>query len=333
VEVEASAPTRIDLAGGTLDIWPLYLFHPGAQTINAAISLRAWCRLAPAPLGHVRLTSTDTGRTVDLDEGSGSPLDPDFALLRRIVDFFRPDGVAVLTQCESPFGAGIGGSSALAIAACAALARWTGRQVEPDALLELARNLEAQAIGVPTGVQDYPPALFGGIAALELGPDRVARVPLAVDPTELERRIVLAYTGASRRSAANNWEILKRRLDGDPAVAAAFESIRDIAAAIRQALARGDWEEVGRQIGTEWEARKRLAPGVTTGRIEQLLAAARAAGAVGGKICGAGGGGCLLVWTEPEARESVDRALRAAGAQVLAYRIDPEGLRLRCWDG
>ncbi len=333
MEVEASAPTRIDLAGGTIDIWPLYLFHRGAQTVNAAISLRAVCRVTPAPSGRIRLSSRDTGRTAELVEGAGTSADPDLALLGRIVEFFRPDGAELVTQCDSPVGAGIGGSSALAIAACAALARWTGRDVAPEALLDLARNLEAQAIGVPTGVQDYPPALFGGVAALELRPDRVARVPLEVDPVELERHIVLAYTGRSRRSAINNWEILKRRIDGDPAAAAAFDAICEIAAAMREALARGAWSEVGRQVEAEWAARKALAPGVTTPRIEQILEAARQAGATAGKLCGAGGGGCLLVWTRPERREAVCRALSEAGARVLACRIDLDGLRLSCRDG
>lgn len=333
MHVEASAPTRIDLAGGTLDIWPLYLLHDGAQTINAAITLRACCRLRPLDRGRVRLVAADTGRVVDLRGPAASALDPDLALLGGIVEFFQPDGVELVTRAESPVGAGLGGSSALAIAACAALARWQKRPFTPEALAELARNLEARALGVPTGVQDYAPALFGGIAALELRVDGVARVTLAVDPAELEQRIVLAYTGASRQSATHNWAMLKRRLDGDRTVVAAFDAIRDAAAALREALTRSDWTEVGRQIEREWLARKTLAPGVTTPRTEALLETARRAGATSGKICGAGGGGCLLVWTEPAARQAVAQALAAEGAQVLEVRIEREGLRLTDLDG
>jgi D-glycero-alpha-D-manno-heptose-7-phosphate kinase len=110
-------------------------------------------------------------------------------------------------------------------------------------------NVECQAIRVPAGVQDYRPALFGGIAAIEPGVTGIRRTALAVDPHDLERRIVLAYTGAPRNSGTNNWEIIKRHIDGDRHVFDCFERIRDTAAAMRVALARHDWDEVGRQIG------------------------------------------------------------------------------------
>ena len=132
-------------------------------------------------------------------------------------------------------------------------------------------NVECQTIRVPTGVQDYRPALYGGIAAIELGVDRrLAGARIDVDPRELERRIVLAYTGAPRNSGTNNWEITKRHIDGDRHVFDCFERIRDTAVAMRTALERGDWDEVGRQIAIEWDNRKRLAPGVTTPTIDEL---------------------------------------------------------------
>ena len=189
-------------------------------------------------------------------------------------------------------------------------------------------NVECQAIRVPTGVQDYRPALYGGIAAIELGVDGIRRVGLDVDPGELERRIVLAYTGAPRNSGTNNWEITKRHLDGDRQLFDCFERIRDTAAAMRDALQAGDWDEVGRQIAREWENRKRLAAGVTTPTIEDLIARATAAGAQAAKVCGAGGGGCLFCYGPPDARASIAGALAAGGARVLDYRIEMEGLRL-----
>ena len=146
------------------------------------------------------------------------------------------------TRGESPAGAGIAGSSALTLAACGALARWSGASSAPEDLLQVAMNVECQTIRVPTGVQDYRPALYGGIAAIELGVDGVQRVPLDVDPAELERRIVLAYTGAPRNSGTNNWEITKRHLDGDRDIFDCFERIRDTAAGMRAAFA-------GRRLG------------------------------------------------------------------------------------
>jgi D-glycero-alpha-D-manno-heptose-7-phosphate kinase len=189
-------------------------------------------------------------------------------------------------------------------------------------------NVECQTIHVPTGVQDYRPALYGGVAAIELGVAGIRRVGLSVDPKELERRIVLAYTGMPRNSGTNNWEIIKRHTDGDRHIFECFERIRDTAAAMRTALERGDWNEVGRHIATEWDNRKRLAPGVTTPVIDDLMARAHGAGAIAGKVCGAGGGGCLFCYGPPEARAAIAAALAGGGARILDYRIETEGLRL-----
>ncbi len=323
----SSAPTRIDLAGGTIDIWPLYLFHDGASTLNAAISLRAHVELE-AGTGGIVLRSIDTNRQTsaahwsDLSSASGLPL---LALLAR---HYRLQDTSVTTRGESPAGAGIAGSSALAIALCGALARWTGAPEEAEDLLRVAMNVECQAIGAPTGVQDYRPALYGGISAIELKVDGVYRVGLDVDVPALEARIVLAYTGSPRNSGTNNWEITKRHLDGDRHLFDCFERIRDTAVAMRTALERGDWDEVGRQIAIEWENRKRLAPGVTTAAIDDLIVRARAAGATAAKVCGAGGGGCLFCYGPPSARDAIAAALADGGARVLPFHIEMEGLRV-----
>jgi D-glycero-alpha-D-manno-heptose-7-phosphate kinase len=328
VRIVSSAPTRIDLAGGTIDIWPLYLFHDGATTVNAAINLRAHVQLDPRTDGRVELRSIDTDRTVSAAHWSALDGAGDLSLLALLARHYGLENATLTTRGESPAGAGIAGSSALVIAVCGALARWTGASGDPEALLQVAMNVECQAIRVPTGVQDYRPALYGGIAAIELRVEGIKRIGLDVDPAELERRVVLAYTGAPRNSGTNNWEITKRHIDGDRHIYDCFERIRDTAAAMRIALQRGDWDEVGRQIAIEWDNRKRLAPGVTTTTIDDLIARAKAAGATAAKVCGAGGGGCLFCYGPPEARTAIANALAAGGARLLDYRIETEGLRL-----
>jgi D-glycero-alpha-D-manno-heptose-7-phosphate kinase len=327
MRITASAPTRIDLAGGTIDIWPLYLFHEGAATLNAAISLRAQVTVEDRPDGLV-LRSVDTSREVSAS--SWSELDPAgrLPLLALTARHYRINSVAVTTHAESPAGAGIAGSSALAIALCGAFARLTGASMNPEDLLQVAMNIECQTIQVPTGVQDYRPAMYGGVAAIELRADGVRRVAIDVDPRELEQRIVLAYTGEPRHSGTNNWEITKRHIDGDRAIFDCFERIRDTAAAMREALARGDWDEVGRQIAIEWDNRKQLSPGVTTPIIEDLIQRAAAAGATAAKVCGAGGGGCLFCFGPPAARPAIAAALAEGGARLLDYRIETNGLQL-----
>ena len=326
VRIATSAPTRIDLAGGTLDIWPLYLFHPDAQTINIAISLRAHALVESRPDERIVLHSVDTGATVEADHWRALGDSRELRLLSLLAYFFEARGITLTTSCESPAGAGIAGSSALNVAVCAALSEWTRTHYEPEALLQVAMNVEAQTIRVPTGLQDYRPALYGGIAALQLEVEGVRRVPLDVEISDLEARLVLCYTGEPRNSGTNNWEIMKKHIDGDRHVFDCFERIRDIAVAMRTALKRGDWDAVGHAITDEWENRKRLAPGVSTPVIDDLISRARRAGATGAKVCGAGGGGCLFCFGPPERREAIGDALVEGGARRLDFAIERHGL-------
>ena len=217
-EVFASAPCRVDLAGGTLDIWPLYLFHPGAVTVNLAVEIQTSCRITPLAGRRIRLRSHDTGR-----EESFASLDA----LRRarsfrhplaayLVRFFAPEGgLEVETNSASPAGAGISGSSALMIATTAALARFTGRRLPREQMRVIAQEVEAQLIGVPTGCQDYYPALYGGASAIHLEPGGVRREGLGVGLDEIDRRMLLVYTGAPRQSGINNWEVFQAHINGD----------------------------------------------------------------------------------------------------------------------
>ena len=326
VHIHASAPTRIDLAGGTLDIWPLYLFHDGAQTLNAAISLRASCDVRSRQDRRLVIVSEDSGERVEVDHWSQLHDTHDLILLGRLLHYFRAEGLELTTRSDSPVGAGIAGSSALNIAVCGALNAWSGGHRTADEIFQIAMNVEAQAIQVPTGAQDYRPAYYGGISAVELGVNGVRRVALDIAPKELQQRIALAYTNASRNSGINNWDVTKRHIDGDASVRTSFARIRDIAASMRTALERRDWPEVGRQIAAEWDNRKKLAPGVTTPEIDAMLGAAAGAGALGGKVCGAGGGGCLFAFGDPADIPAIRQALKDSGARVLDFTIESRGL-------
>ena len=328
VRVHSSAPTRLDLAGGTLDIWPLYLFHDGAQTLNAAISLRAECTLTPSVDGAWHITSEDSGATAVFDSIDQDDAPMAHRLVLRLLRFFRPDPQRIATRSGSPVGAGLAGSSALTIALCAALARITETESSPEWLMNLAMNLEAQVIGVPTGAQDYRPATYGGIAAVELSPAGVTRSPLPIDPAALTARIVLAYTGQSRDSGNNNWDIMKRHIDGDAEVVHLFAAIANVATTMRRALVAHDWPEVGREMAREWELRKRLAPGVTTPVIDALVERGCTAGAQAAKVCGAGGGGCLMFLADPTDVPAVRRTLTEGGAALLEAHVDVDGLRV-----
>jgi D-glycero-alpha-D-manno-heptose-7-phosphate kinase len=310
-----------------MDIWPLYLFHDRTQTINAAISLRAHCTLTSRADRRVVLVSADTGERVEAPGSESLDLDR-LPLVSRLVRHFDANGLDVTTRSESPVGAGIGGSSAMAVAVTAALAAWTGHVISGEDLLTLAMNIEAQVLKVPAGVQDFRPPLYGGVSAVQCGVTGVHRVAIGVDPAELSRRLVVAYTGASRNSGINNWDVMKGRIDVNPSVIAAFDAIRDAAVGVRSGLEHGDWPAVARHLSDEWTARKQLAPGVTTPLLDSLLDGASKAGALAGKVCGAGGGGCLLALVAPDRKAAVSAALTAGGATVLPITIEHEGLRL-----
>jgi D-glycero-alpha-D-manno-heptose-7-phosphate kinase len=325
----AHTPCRVDLAGGTMDIWPLYLFHPGAITVNFAVSILTRCRIAPLPNKVIRFRSVDTGKAEEFSslEQLLSTSKFQHALAGQLTRFFAPQqGFEMETSSESPAGAGISGSSALMIAATAALARFTGRQLDLEQIRVLAQNVEAQLIRVPTGCQDYYPALHGGVSAIHLQPDGIRHETLRVPADELDRRFVLAYTGAPRQSGINNWKVFQAHIRGDRRIFRNFERIGGIARAMRQALKEADWENVARLLREEWKLRKTNAPRITTPLIEKLVAAARRRGALAAKVCGAGGGGCVVFLCDPEARESVAAAIAGQGGQVLPARVARAGL-------
>ena len=327
--ITAHAPCRVDLAGGTVDLWPLYLFHPGAVTVNFAVNALARCRIRPLSGREIHLKSVDTGsedRFHDFDELCASRKYR-HGLAVHLLRFFAPSsGLALETHSEAPAGAGISGSSALMIASTAALARFTGRNLALEEIRVIAQNIEAQLIRVPTGCQDYYPALYGGVNAIHLEADGIHREAVPVSAEDLDRRFVLVHAGAPRQSGINNWEVFKAHVDGDRRVFRNFEHIVEIARAMRDAVATAAWNDVARLLRAEWKLRKTNAPGITTPLIERLIAAATREGALAAKVCGAGGGGCVVFLVEPEARKRVGQALKKAGGLVLPVRLARDGL-------
>jgi D-glycero-alpha-D-manno-heptose-7-phosphate kinase len=335
LRIEARAPTRIDLAGGTLDIWPLYLFHPGALTVNCAITRHASCTIETGPRGSKRITliSLDTRRRESFASLEALARENNYRLplLAQLVRFFRPrGGFTLTTTSEAPAGAGVGGSSAMAVAICAAFDRLTGAGLDRQDWIHISRDVEAIVIRVPTGTQDHYPPAYGGASAIHLDPGGERREELGCDLAELERRLVLCYTGKPRQSAINNWEVYKRHIDGDRSVWRNLQQIAAVAARVREALARNDWKEVGRCVREEWEFRRRNLATISTPVIDRIIAGGRKQGAIGGKVCGAGGGGCVALLIEPDARERVEAVVVTAGGTVLPLRIDRRGVRVRC---
>jgi D-glycero-alpha-D-manno-heptose-7-phosphate kinase len=331
--IESSAPTRVDLAGGTIDIWPLYLFHPGAATVNFAISLRAHCRIETRDDGRIILESRDRKVAFETELAAIEDLvrEERLELLSKLVHFFKPTtGFHLIAESEAPAGAGLAGSSALNIACIGALNRLVGNRYDESRFFSIAANVETTVIRVPAGFQDYYSAFYGGTSCIHFRADGIEREALEIDEATLERRIAICYTGEPRLSGTNNWDITKRHIDGDPELFELFDGIRDSALDMREALLANDWQRVSQTMSDAYPNRKRLAPGVTTPQMERVVKKALANGAEAAKVCGAGGGGCMAFLCAEGRRQDVERALNEEeGVEVLDWKIAHEGLTVK----
>lgn len=344
--VLARVPTRLDLSGGTLDIWPLHLALPEpAVTVNVALDVGAEVRVRAKPPGEigVSLVSRDQGTEVHYE----TPLDLDAALadgtcplplLGRSAAAVGPGGGFTLeTNAKSPQGAGLGGSSALLVALVGALHAAVDEPVEPGALLRLAQDVETALLGMPTGYQDYHPPLFGGLLALEGAPGGVVVERLEMPLAELGARLRVVYTGAPHVSGITNWNVVRAYLDGEETTRRALHELARIARTQRTALREGDLDAALGALVEDGAVRRRMAPAVDTPEIGRLDAGVRAAGALGTKICGAGGGGCVMVALPKADDGAVDRWLTAnaaeGGSRVLDARLAEGGLEIEDLEG
>jgi len=331
--IESFAPTRVDLAGGTIDIWPLYLFHPGAMTVNFALSLMASVRIETRNDQRIILESRDrnVGFETTVERMDELARDERLALVSKMVHFFRPaQGFHLIANSEAPAGAGISGSSALAIALIGALNRLVGDRYERRKFITLAANIETTVIKVPAGFQDYYPAFYGSASCIHFRADGIEREQIDVDADEIEKRFVICYTGEPRNSGINNWDSFKRHIDGDADLFEIFERIRDAATNMRAALLANDWTEVATVMRQAYPNRKRLAPGITTPQMDRLVEKALANGAEAAKVCGAGGGGCIAFLCGEGRKPDVEKALAEEdGAEILKWKVAREGLLVR----
>jgi len=334
MKTTVTVPTRIDLAGGTLDVYPLYLFEGGGLTVNAAIDVLAQATIETRDDDRVVIISSDQGLREEHPSLDAMPLDAGLDLARRAAAYMRPaSGVTITMESKAPKGSGLGASSALLMALLHALnaMRDKERKLTSGELLDFGANLEAQVIGIPTGKQDYFPPIWGGVSALWFEVDgwRVERLSdtRALVPW-LNERLLVSYTSIPHDSAITNWAMLKRYIEGEGDAVARMRDIKAIAAAMREALCALDHDAFVQLLDEEWQLRRGLADGVSTPEIERCMAAARDAGAAASKICGAGGGGCMITAADPSRLPQVRHALARAGAQVIDAHVVSEGLRL-----
>jgi galactokinase/mevalonate kinase-like predicted kinase len=315
---EATAPARIDLAGGLLDRLPPALLPTGAIAVGVAIDRRAFCRVEPTD--GVRLESKDTltraeGPDVASVLGPGS-----LQLVAHVLHALGVEtGVRVAVQARVPADAGLGASTATAVAVAAASARALGRDLDAGSLAGLVRQAESQVRGRAVGPMGPWMALQGGVMEIQLEPPGRA-VPLATDPGRVEESLLLVDMGGARPAGVEEGA-LERLGAGDR------EAIASAAAALRDALVSHRYEQVPGLIDRDWEARKRLGPGMTSPEIDRIVEAARSFGGAAW-ACGPEGGGMAAVWCAPGQRPALEQALGAAGFRPVGIRLDLRGLEV-----
>jgi D-glycero-alpha-D-manno-heptose-7-phosphate kinase len=323
---------RIDLAGGTLDVYPLYLFEGGGLTVNAAIDVKASASVTSRDDARLVVRSKDLQRVEEIacfeEMEFGGQLD----LVKRALSYYRPEtGLDIVVHSQAPRGSGLGASSALLMALSSCLNAITRRGLANDEIIDVGANIEAQVIGIPTGKQDYFPPIYGGVCAMWFDVDGWRYHSLSTGNAliqALNERLVVSYTGIPHFSSVTNWAMLKRYIEDEGDTVMRMREIKAIALAMRDCLTRGDLDEFAHLLDAEWELRRGLAEGVTTPEIDAMMAAAASAGALASKICGAGGGGCMITTAEPERVPAVREALVAAGAELMSTRLVAHGLVL-----
>lgn len=351
----SKAPTRIDLAGGTIDIWPLYLFLDRPITVNVGIDLFAETELTlekatAGNKGIITLRSGDQGNELHFEWAKLSTQEAPPSLILHLkllkhfatehpdlVNEFQDRNLTLATRAKSPAGAGLGGSSTLAVSIIGALSEWLmpGEAIDRERLIDVVKDTETTVIQVPAGLQDYYGAMYGGLQAIHW---RVAGHSQEYLPEnllgEIESRLILFYSGQSRNSGINNWALFKAFIDKDETVRSLFRSIASAAEDTRSALLSGDFQAVGMSIANEWSARRQLAKGITTPEIDRAFETAKKLGATAAKICGAGGGGCFFVYLptpDTELRNRIVSTITSQDASIreLSFHCVPRGVSVQ----
>jgi D-glycero-alpha-D-manno-heptose-7-phosphate kinase len=333
-KVVARAPTRVDLAGGTLDLWPIHNLIERKMTVNVGISLFAVTEVTQSPSKQFSIQSHDQNLAIT---GSFREVceDETLALISKLLEvLWRDDlpALEIVTRAQSPAGAGLGGSSALAISVAAALLRarrLLGSPIETseEQLISIVQDVESKIIFAPTGCQDYWGAVRGGVNLIEFpyGPARVTTFRSDI-LDDLTQRVILCYSGKSRASACNNWNIYKKVFDRDREVLQSLSLIGQAAWRCGNALREGELVAALANSREEWELRKNLWPDIETPETISIDSAARAAGADFTRVCGAGGGGVMSIFADPRKRDQVISAVQSVGGSVLSAEIGVSGL-------
>lgn len=326
--IRVTVPNRVDLAGGTLDIFPVYLLVPGSMTVNAAIGIESAVTILPVR-GPSRLLSENFSVAEEAPDTHGFSTEGRLGLIASALRFFPPvKGVEVRFRNEAPLGSGLGASSALLVATMLAMDALRGRSPGWEETSRAAMEIEAAHLRSLAGRQDHIAALRGGVSGIRFLPGRVVAERIGAGSREarnLAAHGFLAGTGKAHRSADVNWRMIRGAIEGNAEVLRKFRGIAAAARDAWRAVLGGELAEAGRAVDREWRIRRTLAPGVSVRKVEKALSDRRFRGRVAGaKLCGAGGGGMLFgILKGPGERGTVEAFLRSEGFSIHPFLLSP----------
>jgi D-glycero-alpha-D-manno-heptose-7-phosphate kinase len=331
--VVSRAPMRISFGGGGTDLEAYYARFEGF-VLSTAINHYCYVAAAEPADSGIHIRSADYSVPEAYPAGSLPAARGPLALPKAAIALFAHDGltergVSLVLASDVPPGTGLGSSSAIAVALIHAIADYLDIHMDASRVADLACHLEIERLGMPIGKQDQYASAFGGLNTITFTTDGVDVHPLALAAEvsrELRSRLLLFSTGRRHDSGA----ILTKQRDDtrrEPAVAARLHQIKALGLAMRDALLAGDLDAFGHLLDRAWREKRKLSKAISSASIDRWYAAARAAGALGGKITGAGGGGFLLLYAPPENVRAVRAAMEASGLRELPFDFDTTGAR------
>lgn len=331
--VRASAPLRISFVGGGTDL-PHYYERHGGAVLSATIDHCAHVEASLRDDHQVRIRSLDLGHLVEYHLEDGPVYDGVMDLAKAAIERIgAPAGLDLDIASDAPPGSGLGGSSALVTACVGALLALEGRPMSAFEVAHLSYEIEREDLGIAGGWQDQYAAAFGGFNLLEFSADGVTVTPLGLSEetlAELRAHLLLCYTGRVRTDLGLIETQIRMYREGREDTMVGMKQLHEMAYEMRDAIVSGDLGELGGLLREAYESKKRMNPHIAEGTsIDRLLEVAHAAGASGGKICGAGGGGYLLLACEPPRQPEVRRALESQGGQFTEFDFRAEGVEAR----
>lgn len=335
MKIRSKAPFRIGFAGGGTDVSP-YSDNYGGAILNATISLYAYTTIIPRTDGKIIFTSLDNGKTLEFESTKELPLtgalDLQIGVYNRIIKDFGLKNLSfeLITNMDVATGSGLGTSSTLVVSILGAFVEWLKLPLGEYDIAKLAYHIERVDLNMAGGKQDQYAATFGGVNFMEFSSDNKVIVnPLRIRKellNELKFNLILYYTKTSRESAkiietqANNIKTQQEK------PIQAMHQVKEQAFLMKEALLKGELNKIGDILSTGWENKKQMAVGITNQLIDDIYTSAINAGATGGKISGAGGGGFMIFYTEETNRFKVLKALEQFGGQAKNYEFCNEGL-------